>query len=60
VTEITLTRLKTLYKFTSSLFEREGQASKAAMIIEGILKARSPGITEVVRAIPKGFVAATR
>jgi len=28
-----LTNLKTLYKFTSSLFDREDQAWKAAMII---------------------------
>ena len=52
-----LTNLKTLYKFTSSLFDREEQAKKAAMIILGILKARSPRITEVARAIPKGFFA---
>ena len=51
------TNLKTLYKFTSSLFDREDQAWKAAMIIQGILKARSPRITEVARAIPKGFFA---
>ncbi len=49
--------LKTLYKFTSSLFDREDQAKKAAMIILGILKARSPRITEVARAIPKAFFA---
>ena len=52
-----LTNLKTLYKFTSSLFDREDQAWKAAMIILGILKARSPRITEVARAIPKPFSA---
>jgi len=32
--------------------EREDQEWKAAMIIQGILKARSPRITEVARAIP--------
>jgi len=52
-----LTNLKTLYKFTSSLFDREDQAWKAAMIILGILKARSLRITEVARAIPKPFFA---
>ena len=52
-----LTNLKTLYKFTSSLFDREDQAWKAAMIIQAILKARSPRITEVARAIPKPFFA---
>ena len=52
-----ITNLKTLYKFTSFLFDREDQAWKAAMIIQGILKARSPRITEVARAIPKGFFA---
>ena len=54
---MTIPNLKTLYKFTSSLFDREDQAWKAAMIIQGILKARSPRITEVARAIPKGFFA---
>ncbi|MCD6541256.1 hypothetical protein J7K76_05455, partial [Candidatus Bipolaricaulota bacterium] len=54
---MTITNLKTLYKFTSFLFPREDQAWKAAMIIQGILKARSPRITEVARAIPKGFFA---
>ena len=49
---MTITNLKTLYKFTSFLFPREDQAWKAAMIIQGILKARSPRITEVARAIP--------
>jgi len=32
--------------------EREDQEWKAAMIIQGILKARSPRITEVARVIP--------
>ena len=55
-----LANLKTLYKFTSFLFEfeREDRAWKAAMIIQTILKARSPRIIEVARAIPKGFFAA--
>jgi len=57
VVEITITNLKTFYKFTSALFDREDQAKKAAMIILGILKARSPRITEVARAIPKAFFA---
>ncbi|MCD6540654.1 hypothetical protein J7K76_02340 [Candidatus Bipolaricaulota bacterium] len=30
------------------------------MIIQGILRARSPRITEVARAIPKGFFAGSR
>ena len=51
---------KTLYKFTPSLFDRENQAWKAAMIILGILKARSPRITEVARAIPKPFSASPK
>ena len=54
---MTIPNLKTLYKFTSSLFDREDRAWKAAMIIQGILKARSPKITEVARAIPKPFFA---
>ena len=45
-TNMKLINLKTLYKFTSSLFDREDQAWKAAMIIQGILKAHSPKITE--------------
>ena len=52
-----ITNLKTLYKFTSFLFHREDQAWKAAMITQAILRARSPRITEVARAIPKGFFA---
>jgi len=52
---MTITNLKTLWKFTAFLFPRGDQAWKAAMIIQGILKARSPGITEVARAIPKAF-----
>ena len=54
---MTITNLKMLRKFTSLLFPREDQAWKAAMIIQGILKAHSPRITEVARAIPKGFFA---
>ena len=54
---MTIPNLKMLYKFTSSLFDREDRAWKAAMIIQGILKARSPRITEVARAIPKPFFA---
>ena len=54
---MTITNLKMLRKFTSLLFPREDQAWKAAMIIQGILKARSPRITEVARVIPKGFFA---
>ena len=46
-----------LYKFTFFLFDREDRAWKAAMIIQGILKARSPRITEVARALPKAFFA---
>ena len=46
-----------LQVYLSSLFDREDQAKKAAMIILGILKARSPRITEVARAIPKAFFA---
>ena len=52
-----LTNLKTLYKFTSSLFDRKDQAWKAAMVIQAILKARSPRVIEVARAIPKPFFA---
>ena len=52
---MTITNLKMLRKFTSLLFPREDQAWKAAMIIQGILKA--PRITEVARAIPKPFFA---
>ncbi len=47
---MTTTNLKILQKFTSLLFPREGQAWKAAVIIQGILRARSPRITEVARA----------
>ena len=54
---MTITNLKMLRKFTSLLFPREDQAWKAAMIIQGILKVRSPRITEVARAIPKPFFA---
>ena len=54
---MTNTNLKMLRKLTSLLFPREDQAWKAAMIIQGILKARSPRITEVARAIPKAFFA---
>ena len=55
---MTITNLKTLHReFTSSLFSREDQTWKAAMIIQGILKAPSPRITEVARVIPKGFFA---
>ncbi|HDI10977.1 MAG TPA: hypothetical protein ENF77_01470, partial [Candidatus Acetothermia bacterium] len=54
---MTITNLKTLYKFTFFLFDREDRAWKVAMIIQGILKVRSPRITEVARAIPKGFFA---
>ena len=54
---MTITNLKTLYKFTSFLFPREDRAWKAAMIIQGILKVRSPRVTEVARAIPKAFFA---
>ena len=52
---MTITNLKMLRKFTSLLFPREDRAWKAAMIIQGILVA--PRITEVARAIPKGFFA---
>ena len=55
--QMKLTNLKTLYKFTSSLFDREDQAWKAAMIILAILKVPSSRITEVARAIPKPFFA---
>ncbi len=54
---MTITNLKMLRKLTSLLFPREDRAWKAAMIIQGILKAHSPRITEVARAIPKGFFA---
>ena len=54
---MTIPNLKTLYKFTFFLFDREDRAWKAAMIIQGILKVRSPRITEVARAIPKPFFA---
>ena len=52
---MTIPDLKTLYKFTFFLFDTEDRAWKAAMIIQGILKARSPRITEVARAIPRPF-----
>ena len=47
---MTIPNLKTLYKFTFFLFDREDQAWKAAMIIQGILKARSPrmGVLEKI------------
>ena len=57
---MTITNLKMLRKFTSLLFPREDQAWKAAMIIQGILRAHSPRITEVARAIPKGFFASQK
>jgi hypothetical protein len=46
---MTILNSKTLYKFTSFLFDREDQARKAAVIILGILRARSPRITDVAR-----------
>ncbi len=49
-----------LYKFASLLFDREDLARKAALIIWGILKARSPRITEISRALPANFFAAQK
>ena len=41
--EMRFTNVKTLYRFTSSLFDREDRAWKAAKVIQGILRARSSG-----------------
>ena len=47
---------KNVLQVYSALFDREDRAWRAAMIIQGILKARSPRITEVARAIPFWFL----
>ncbi len=39
---MTITNLKTLWKFTALLFPREDQTWKAAMIIQAIFRARTP------------------
>jgi len=52
-----LTNFKTLMEFTRLLFDRQEWAKKAALIILGIMRARSPRLTEIARALPKGFFA---
>ncbi len=39
-------------EFTTTLFDQEGEARKAARILSGILQARSLRLTEIAQALP--------